>query len=490
MPVGLYVTSQNELTNYLAVSCQFARAYVCDLIVFVPGKEDGLLAKTVRTKIKSRDDGDDNKNPRVRLKPLGEDNPEAALLEEARPLEKLLFPYASERKAELAELADQVACTTIRLFADESNGAWNRISVPRDGYRHGSARRAAQQMSESLDGCELRLHPYEATYTADDLVLVGTPADGSREAEDIEEATLIRDAAKSSPAVGLVLTGHSRGRRAYAAFENSVQGWVPQMERDTRIKLTNDLHVFVTKEDKEKNQSNKKLKDERFDFVAMIGALSALASLGLVQDSAAVIIGAMLVAPLMSPILAGSLAVVHSHRVLFRRSWQMIAVGFLFAFAVSFVVGLLYPLVADVGITREMASRCRPTLMDFLIGFAGGGAAAYARTRGQLSSALAGAAIAAALVPPIATGGLSCAFSLTIGVGDEPAHPIMGPLLLFGMNVLSIMVAASIALWATGIRSYRQKAGEKMWQLKIVTALVLLATVSVCIAYAIDVGGK
>lgn len=496
MSTGLYVTSQEEFTSNFDVACQFGRSFGESLTVFVASKEDGLLAKAVRTKIKSRDDGDGNRNPKIRLRSLGEDEPEAKLLEEAKSLGKLLIPYADERKAELAKLADKAPCTTIRLLADESNGSWSRVSVRRDSLRHGSARRAAQRISEVLDDCALNLHSFDCTYSSEELVLIGTPISGERENDDVEEAVRLRSESETPPAVGVVLTGHSVSRRCYGAFENFVQRLIPQMERDRRRQLTNDLHVFVTKEEKEKDKNatsgRNTLKDERFDFVAMIGASAALASLGLVQDSAAVIIGAMLVAPLMSPILAGSLAVVHSHRVLFQRAWQMIAIGFLFAFAISFGVGLLYPMFADVGVTREMVSRCRPGFMDFLIGFAGGGAAAYARTRSQLSSALAGAAIAAALVPPIATGAIHCAFWLTIGLEAKPnvilpPHPLIGPFLLFGMNVVSIMVAASISLWAAGARSYTNNRAEKWWQIRIVLMLVLFAIASVVVAYAIDV---
>ncbi|MFK7819672.1 MAG: DUF389 domain-containing protein [Planctomycetaceae bacterium] len=493
MSVGLHVNSQEEFTNYFAVACQFARVFGGTLIVFVSSKEDGLLAKHIRAKIKSRDEDAGNKNPRVRLKPLGEEAWEAQLLKEAFSLNKLLIPYAAERNAELAKLADSAACTTIRIMADERNRSWDRVSVQRDGYRHGSARRAAQQISEVLDACELRLQPFEKTYQENELVLVGTPYNRQREEDDVAEAIRIRSESENPPAVGIVLTGHSVSRRAYAAFENLVQRTIPQMERERRIQLTNDLHVFVTREDKDKDSGSRHtLKEERFDFVSMIGASAALASLGLVQDSAAVIIGAMLVAPLMSPILAGSLAVVHSHSVLFKRSWQMISVGFLFAFLVSFCVGLLYAFVADVNISREMASRCRPGIMDFVIGFAGGGAAAYARTRSQLSSALAGAAIAAALVPPIATSAINCAFLVTVGLKPSdgvvmPPHPLIGPLLLFGMNVLSIMVAASISLWAAGARSYTSNKSEKWWQWGIITLLVLLAVISAAVAYKIDV---
>ena len=78
-------------------------------------------------------------------------------------------------------------------------------------------------------------------------------------------------------------------------------------------------------------------------------------------------------------------------------------------------------------------------------------AAAYARTRTHLSSALAGAAIAAALVPPISTAGLQVAFG--VWKGEEGAGtPVVGPLIVVGINVLTIMTAASLVLWLRGIR--------------------------------------
>lgn len=490
MAVGLYIKSQDELTACLPAASQVARAFGDLLIVFVDGKEDALLAKAVRAKLKSREEGVLEPNrPKVRLKALGDDAVESALLKEVQPLDKLLLPHSTERRKEQASLADKAACTTIRLLAGESNIECDRVFVTQFDYKHGSARRMAQRVSDQL-GAELTLPPIitPPKYQSSDLVLIGTPHDGSRDAEDIQLAEGLRTDADEPPAVGVVLTGHSQSRRTYAAFENFVQHWVPQMQRDARKKLTEALQVFVAKDG---DTAGQQLRDERFDFIAMISASTALASLGLVQDSAAVIIGAMLVAPLMSPILAGSLAVVHSHPKLFKEAWKMIFRGFAFALAISFVIGLLYPGLSTVFVTREIASRCRPSLMDFLIGVAGGGAAAYARTRDQLSSALAGAAIAAALVPPIASAGLNAAFVLhnipyAAGV-TELVHPIVAPLLLFGMNVLSIMLAGSISLWASGLRSYNNNSEPGLWQKKVIAFLVALAAASVTATYIIDV---
>lgn len=490
MAVGLYVTTQDELTTSLQVATRFARAFGNQLIVFVPGRDDALLAKAVRAKIKAFDG--DAQTPKMRCQALGDDNVEPELFLAAKRLNKLLIPHTPAQRDQQADLADRMPCTTIRLLTDESPEPWERICVARDGYRHGSARRAARRICESMDECEVVITGGEPAFTSRDLVLIGTPIDREREAEDIEEAERIRSERESPPSVGVVLTGHSAGRRIYAAFENMVQRFVPQMERAARQQLTRDLQVFVTSDEKNGKNGNQSVRNERFDFVAMIGASAALATLGLVQDSAAVIIGAMLVAPLMSPILAASLAIVHSNRVLFRRAWHTIAMGFLFAFGVSFVVGLVYPWVADVSLTREMASRCEPSLMDFLIGIAGGGAAAYARTRNQLSSALAGAAIAAALVPPVAAAGLHLALGLTTGLNapagvSPPAHPVLGPLLLFAMNVVSIMLAAGTSLWTAGLRSWDHKAHSRDWQLKIIAVLLALGGTMVAVAYAIDV---
>ena len=489
MAVGLYVKSQDEFSSCLPAACLIARAFGDQLIVFVAGKEDALLAKALRVKLKSREEDTESNRPGIRVRALGDDEVEAALLKEAQPLDKLILPYCAEEQKAQARLADKAACTTIRLLASESNADCKRVFVPQCDYRLGSARRMGQRVAERF-GAELTLPPLNTPpkYDSSDVVLIGTPRDGSRDTQDTELAASLRTDSNESPAVGVVLTGHSASRRVYGAVENFVQHWVPQMQRASRKKLTEALHVFVAKDGE---AARAELREERFDFIAMIGASTALASLGLVQDSAAVIIGAMLVAPLMSPILAASLALVHSHRKLFREAWKMILVGFAFAFALSFVIGLLYPGFSTVFITREVASRCRPSLMDFLIGVAGGGAAAYARTRNQLSSALAGAAIAAALVPPIASAGLNAAFSFhdvpyASGV-SQLAHPIAAPLLLFGMNVLGIMLTGSISLWAAGLRSYDSTPEPGWWRKKMIIVLATLAAASVALTYVIDV---
>ena len=191
----------------------------------------------------------------------------------------------------------------------------------------------------------------------------------------------------------------------------------------------------------------------------------------------------MLIAPLMTPILGAGLSLTHGNRPLFKSSLITITLGFFGALAASILFGWLVLMVRPTSnnhldwITPEMWSRCRPSPLDFCVGLVGGLAAAYAQTRKHLSSALAGAAIAAALVPPLSTAGLQVAF----GVWDRSAEgvptgalPILGPLLLVTVNVLTIMIGASFVLWARGMRS--DQANKSKWVPRVIFLLLVLTS--------------
>lgn len=230
------------------------------------------------------------------------------------------------------------------------------------------------------------------------------------------------------------------------------------MDREQRIELSQSLSVG--------SQPN-------LEFLGLISAASMLAAFGLLQDSAAVIIGAMLIAPLMTPILGAGLSLAHGNRPLFKSSLATIGLGFLGALGSSFLFGLLVRFTQGVSSTGEMWARCNPTALDFCVGLVGGIAASYARTRRHLSSALAGAAIAAALVPPISTAGLHLAFGMT---GPSPnGRPVAGPLLLVTINVLTIMVGSSFVLYLRGLRGDRATLRKDRWGLRVLVMLIVLA---------------
>ena len=231
------------------------------------------------------------------------------------------------------------------------------------------------------------------------------------------------------------------------------------MDRESRIELSKSLT--------EGSQPN-------LEFLGLISASAMLAAFGLLQDSAAVIIGAMLIAPLMTPILGAGLALTHGNRPLFRSSILCIAIGFIGAFVSSFLFGCLVRLGPTPEITPEMWARCRPSPLDFCVGLVGGMAASYARTRSHLSSALAGAAIAAALVPPIATAGLELSFG--VWQPTQKGWPVVGPMILVSVNVLAIMIGSSWVLWARGMRIERSRGKSATGVLAVASARERWAT--------------
>ncbi|MEO0560857.1 MAG: TIGR00341 family protein [Chloroflexota bacterium] len=173
------------------------------------------------------------------------------------------------------------------------------------------------------------------------------------------------------------------------------------------------------------------------DYVVLMIVAATLASLGLLLNSAAVIIGAMLVAPLMSPLNAFAIGLSTAHFRIMRRALVTALVGFLIATVVSYFVGIVVPSRVP---TPEMMSRVSPTLLDAFVALASGVVGAYATARRDIPAALAGVAIAAALVPPICTFGLQIAFgNIVFGLGAA---------LLFLMNIVSIVVIATVIfLW-------------------------------------------
>ncbi|MDJ0847942.1 MAG: DUF389 domain-containing protein [Myxococcota bacterium] len=215
--------------------------------------------------------------------------------------------------------------------------------------------------------------------------------------------------------------------RARRRLEAVLQRIVPQLERDHRISLV------------ERVQSNSQWD---FDFMALMCLSTAIAAVGLIENAAAVIIGAMLVAPLMTPLLGLGLALVQGNPRLVRITLPAIGLGFLTAFAIGAVLGLVRPGFEDA--TPEMLSRDWPNVMDLFVAFVAGLAGAYTSSRPGLIAALPGVAIAAALVPPIATSGIAAA------LGDRDLA--LGAALLFLTNMVAIVLATTFALWFVGLR--------------------------------------
>jgi len=208
-----------------------------------------------------------------------------------------------------------------------------------------------------------------------------------------------------------------------------VRSKVPQIDRERRVKLVDDLQL--------NSQFN-------FDFGALISLSTLIAALGLVRDSGAVVIGAMLVAPLMTPLVAMGFALVQGNLKLIRSALRSVSWGFAIALLIGASIGLMLRLFAPgLEISEQMADRGSPNFLDLVVALASGVAAAYAMGRPNLISALPGVAIAAALVPPIATSGLALTMGdLTLAGGAS---------LLFFTNIVAIVLGTAITFWCVGI---------------------------------------
>ena len=178
-------------------------------------------------------------------------------------------------------------------------------------------------------------------------------------------------------------------------------------------------------------------------FVFMLLCSVVIATFGLLANSAAVIIGAMIIAPLMNPIISLSFGIVSSNARLSGRAIGTILLGVVVTLLVSY--GMTELIGWRVG-GSEIASRARPSLLDLGVAIAAGAAAAFAYTRPHVSSALAGIAIAVALVPPLCTVGIALAFgdgaSTEEGLSVDYVSP-RGPFVLFMTNLVGITLAAS-----------------------------------------------
>lgn len=204
----------------------------------------------------------------------------------------------------------------------------------------------------------------------------------------------------------------------------------------------------------------------RFSFLIVLSA--SIAGFGLLANSAGVVIGAMLVAPLMTPITAAAGAIVTAQNKRLWRALAIVAWGIVLAVAVGWLVALIAG--GNVTDPRELPGEVRartfPGLLDLAIAVSAGAAAGYIIPRRSTVGALPGVGIAVALVPPLATVGIT--FQLGLPIEARNAF------LLFLTNLASIVFAASIALALTGFRP-TQFSGRRALRTRIaITALVVL----------------
>jgi uncharacterized hydrophobic protein (TIGR00271 family) len=208
-------------------------------------------------------------------------------------------------------------------------------------------------------------------------------------------------------------------------------------------------------------------------FWVLLVLAAAIASAGVVGDSTATVIGAMIVAPLMTPIMGTVLSITTSDRDNLIRSVLMVAGGALAGIAVGYVFGLIAPIDVVAATSSQVAARVNPRLIDLVAAVATGAVGAFAQCREDVSDTLPGVAIAISLVPPLAVVGL------TLEAGE--LHQAWGALLLFLTNVAAILLTGVVVMSLYGVPQQAIASANREFHRKraigIVIALVVLVAV-------------
>ena len=181
---------------------------------------------------------------------------------------------------------------------------------------------------------------------------------------------------------------------------------------------------------------------KRSAFLIMLVLSAIIAAAGVLGDSTATVIGAMIIAPLATPILGIALGIVVGQLRLVVSSllWVLLGVVLVVAIGAMFAVFVADP--TALASNSQITGRTSPGLLDLAAALATGTAGAFAMSRRDLSTVLPGVAIAISLVPPLGVVGV-CA-----GVGEWDAA--MGALWLFLSNVVALIIAGSIVFTLAG----------------------------------------
>ncbi len=205
-------------------------------------------------------------------------------------------------------------------------------------------------------------------------------------------------------------------------------------------------------------------KDAEIDtiYLVLIVLSAMLATIGLYQSSTAVVIGAMLLAPLMAPIVSFAMGLVRYDSKMSRSSFIKIVVGTGLALLSAILVTLIFRYKP---MTPEMQARLRPSLLDLLVALVSGVAGAYAKSHKEIIESLAGVAIAVALIPPLAVAG--------IGLGRGNLFFFSQAFLLYLTNLIGIVLASTFTFRFLG---YSSAVGNKKG-IGVVLLLTALITI-------------
>lgn len=182
------------------------------------------------------------------------------------------------------------------------------------------------------------------------------------------------------------------------------------------------------------------------NFAVLLALATIISTFGILSDSVAAVIGAMIVAPLMTPIVALAASITMGNAERAKNALVLVIMGILIVIFLSSFLSLAVPNVLISFITNsQLATRISPNLFDLGIALAAGAAGAYALGREEISNSIPGVAIAISLVPPLSVVGISLETGSYIEAG--------GSFLLFLTNFFAILLAGIFIFTLMGLKS-------------------------------------
>jgi len=203
-----------------------------------------------------------------------------------------------------------------------------------------------------------------------------------------------------------------------------------------------------------------------------------ITTFGLLLDSPAVIIGGMIIAPLLYPLIGTGMAIVTNNERLLKSTIWLLVKSSGIVIAISALVTFITPLNE---ITKEIYIRTTPTLFDLLVALASGAAGAYAVSEKERFASLTGVAVAAALMPPLAITGFAIA-------SGKPAL-LWGSLLLYAANLIAVIISSSLVFsllgFTPGRTEEKKEAVRRNVTISLVFFILMLGILSVFFVNAI-----
>ncbi len=233
------------------------------------------------------------------------------------------------------------------------------------------------------------------------------------------------------------------------------------------------LEEFETKVFIEGLQARRKL----VNFFVLLLLATVIATYGVLSGSTATVIGAMIVAPLMGPIMATTAAVVMGSAQRAWRSLALVVIGVLSVILFSTLLTMIIPgVVISFTENGEIVSRIQPGLFALFTALGAGAAGAFIVSRAEIADSMGGVAIAISLVPPLCVVGISLSQGKLLAAG--------GALLLFLTNFFAILFAGGLVFMALGLgRVAKDDAQMRMRRRSFV--LIVLGTLLVTIPLAL-----